>query len=175
MNWTELLKGGIEYNYAVTEKLMKMVDDTHIGWKPSTGSNWMTTGQLLRHLSDACGVPCKGFVTGDWGMPPDVDPSQMKPEDMLPPAEKMPTVTSVAKALELLAEDKALAHRMVDQAGEERLAGEVAPAPWDNMELMLGQRLMQMVEHLATHKAQLFYYLKLKGTPVNTGHLWGVD
>jgi len=34
--------------------------------------------------------------------------------------------------------------------------------------------LNAMIGHLATHKAQLFYYLKLQGKPVNTGHLWGV-
>jgi hypothetical protein len=31
-----------------------------------------------------------------------------------------------------------------------------------------------MVEHLAQHKGQLFYYFKLQGKPVNTGHLWGM-
>ena len=31
-----------------------------------------------------------------------------------------------------------------------------------------------MVEHLATHKAQLFYYLKLQGKDVDTMHLWGM-
>jgi hypothetical protein len=39
--------------------------------------------------------------------------------------------------------------------------------------MILGQRLLQMVAHLAQHKAQLFYYLKLQGKPVHTGHLWG--
>jgi hypothetical protein len=31
-----------------------------------------------------------------------------------------------------------------------------------------------MVGHLAQHKGQLFYYLKLQGKPVNTAHLWGM-
>jgi hypothetical protein len=30
-----------------------------------------------------------------------------------------------------------------------------------------------MVDHLASHKSQLFYYLKLMGRPVHTGSLWG--
>ncbi len=173
MNWTDMLKGSIEYNYAGTEKLMDMVTDDALGWKPATGANWMTTGQLLKHIAEACGASCKGFVTGDWGLPPDVDPSKMSPEDMLPPAEKLPAVESVAQAKKLLAEDKALALEMLDQAGEEKLATQPAPAPWDDMEFVLGQRLLQMVNHLQMHKAQLFYYLKLQGHPVNTGHLWG--
>jgi hypothetical protein len=31
-----------------------------------------------------------------------------------------------------------------------------------------------MLAHLAQHKGQLFYYLKLMGRPVHTGHLWGM-
>ena len=31
-----------------------------------------------------------------------------------------------------------------------------------------------MAEHLAQHKAQLFYYLKLQGKDVNTMHLYGM-
>jgi hypothetical protein len=31
-----------------------------------------------------------------------------------------------------------------------------------------------MIQHLAQHKGQLFYYLKLQGKPVNTAHLWGM-
>jgi hypothetical protein len=40
--------------------------------------------------------------------------------------------------------------------------------------MTLGPRLAQMVDHLVLHKAQLFYYLKLQGKPVHTGHLWGM-
>ena len=86
MNWTELLKGEMESAYGASGKLLTKVTDPMLGWKPSTGSNWMTTGQLLMHLSSACGATCKGFVTGDWGMPHDA--SQ---EATLPPAEKMAT------------------------------------------------------------------------------------
>ncbi len=42
------------------------------------------------------------------------------------------------------------------------------------MEFPLGFQLHQMVRHLDEHKAQLFYYLKLQGKPVNTGDLWGM-
>ena len=174
MNWTELLKGNIEYTYGSTQKLLDMVDDDKLSWKPSTGSNWMTTGQLARHLTDACGAPCKGFVTGDWGIPEGVDPSNMPADQMLPPAERLPSVASVAEAKRLLEQDKKLALAMLAEAGEDNLANKTAPAPWDQMQMKLGVRMLQMVGHLNQHKGQLYYYLKLQGTPVNTMHLWGM-
>jgi hypothetical protein len=42
-------------------------------------------------------------------------------EEMMPPAEKLPTVESVEQAKELLAADKAVALQMIDQAGESDL------------------------------------------------------
>jgi hypothetical protein len=153
--------------------LLDLVDDDKLDWKPSVENNWMTTGQLLMHITNACGSGIKGFVTGDWGMPEGLDMEKMSPEEMLPPAEKLPAVASVAEAKGLLAQDKQLALEMLASCGEERLDTEKASAPWDTMEMILGNRLLQMVLHLASHKAQLFYYLKLQGKPVNTNHLWG--
>ncbi|MBN2443156.1 MAG: hypothetical protein JXJ04_17480 [Spirochaetales bacterium] len=49
-----------------------------------------------------------------------------------------------------------------------------AAAPRDSKKLILGYRLLQMVDHLKQHKSQLFSYLKLQGKPVNTGDLWGM-
>lgn len=174
MSWTELLTREIEAHYAPTERLIDMVEDDTLNWKPSTGGNWMTVGQLLKHLGESCGAPMRGFVTGDWGMPEGVDRGELTMEEMLPPAEKLPTIDSVAAAKELLAEDRRLALEMVGQAGEERLTHDTAQAPWDSRDMLLGHRMLQMVEHLASHKSQLFYYLKLQGKPVHTGHLWGM-
>jgi uncharacterized damage-inducible protein DinB len=173
MNWIELLKNEIEYTYRVTNKLMDLVDDNQLDWKPSTGSNWMTIGQLLRHITDACGAASRGFVTGDWRMPEGVDMSQLPPEEMLPPAEKFPTVKSVAEAKKLLAEDKQVALDMLAKCTEEDLSTKLVTAPWDPREQILGSRLLSIVGHLNQHKGQLFYYLKLQGKPVNTVHLWG--
>lgn len=173
MNWKTMLQGAFEYNYAVANSLIDMVDDSELNWKPATGNNWMTTGQLLYHIAESCGSPVKGFATGDWGMPEGVDMSDMPEDAMLPPAEKLPTVSSVAEAKKLLAADKSLAFEILNSCSEERLENENAPAPWDNMEMPLGQRMMQMVQHLNQHKGQLFYYLKLQGKPVNTNSLWG--
>ncbi len=134
----------------------------------------MTVRQLLKHISESCGGACKGFITGDWGLPPGVKLEDLSPEEMLPPAEKMPAIESVEKARAALLEDKAVALRMIGQAGEADLGGKEVSAPWAPGEKStLGWHLLQMVRHLDRHKAQLFYYLKLQGKPVSTVDLWG--
>ena len=174
MNWTELLTEQIEYEYEVTDRLLDQVDESHLDWKPETGTNWMTTGQLCMHITNACGKGMRGFVTGDWGMPEGMDPNDMKPEEMLPPAEKMPTIGNIAEVKQLLQEDKQVALNSIATAGEDNLASKPAPAPWDPTDMPLGQRCLSMVAHLNQHKGQLFYYLKLQGKPVNTSQLWGM-
>jgi uncharacterized damage-inducible protein DinB len=174
MNWKEYLQEEIEYEYAVADKVMALVDEDKLAWKPEGGSNWMTTGQLLKHLATCCGPTFKGFVTGDWGMPPDFDPKDMKPEDMLPPAETMPTTDSVAAARKELDNDKKLSLEMLAQISDDDLAKKPAPAPWDPRPVILGKRLMGMVQHIVQHKAQLYYYLKLQGKPVTTHDLYGM-
>jgi hypothetical protein len=174
VNWTQLLNKEVEDAYATTAKLLDRIDPNGLNWKPATGSNWMTVGQLLKHLTSACGGGMKGFVTGDWGLPPGVKPENLPPEEMLPPAAKLPALESVGEAKELLAEDKALALRMIEQAGETDLANKQIAAPWaPKAPAALGWNLLQMVQHIERHKAQLFYYLKLQGKPVNTVDLWG--
>jgi len=174
VNWTELLKHEIESTYASTEKLMDKVDTKSLDWKPESGSNWMTVGQLLKHISEGCGTGCRGFVTSDWGLPTGTKMEDLPPEEMMPPAEKLPTVKSVEEARKLLSEDKALALQMIDQAGEHDLANKEVSAPWAaGSSSVLGWHLLQMVKHLDRHKSQLFYYLKLQGKLVNTMDLWG--
>lgn len=174
MNWTEMLKSEMHDAYRAAERLVAMADDEALGWKPATGENWMTTGQLLKHVSDACGATFKGFVTGDWGLPAGKSADEMTPEEMLPSAANMPTVASVAEARELLAADRKLAREMLGSVSEEELATKPTPAPWDPTPMPLGRRLLQMVGHLNHHKAQLYYYLKLQGKPVNTMHFYGM-
>ncbi len=173
MNWTQLLKNEIEGTYASATRLLDKVDPGSLEWKPATGQNWMTVGQLLRHITDACGAPCKGFVTGDWGLPEGAKAEDLPPEQMLPPAEKLPTIESVEAAKSALLADRALALQMIDDAGEEALATRMVEAPWfPGLKQPLGTYLLRMVQHLDKHKGQLFYYLKLQGQPVNTGDLW---
>ena len=171
MNWKQLLSAELEYLYRVSEGLFEKVDNDELAWKPATGENWMTTGQLLLHIATGNGPGFKGFVTGDWGMPPE---GELSEEDMLPSADKLPTAASIAEVKRLLDEDKALALEMLAQCSEQDLSTKQVTAPWNPDNPMgLGYRLLQMVTHLASHKAQLFYYLKLQGKAVHTGHLWG--
>jgi len=174
MNWKKLLKAEMESNYKVAGALLELVDEDQLDYKPSTGSNWMTMGQVIRHVTDACGSGFRGFITGDWGLPPGKDINNLPPEEMLPSAEKMPTVKSVAEAKKMLTRDKKLSLAMLRKCREKELAHKIAPAPWDPSEIVLGHRLLQMVGHLNQHKGQLFYYLKLQEKPVHTGHLWGM-
>jgi len=174
VNWTQLLEGEIETTYTTTARLLDEVDPGSLAWKPQTGRNWMTVGQLLKHISNACGAGCKGFVTGDWGLPPGKKLEDLSPEEMTPPAEKLPAVESVEEAKKLLEEDKAIALQMINQAGENDLANKEIVAPWaPGAPLALGRHLLQMVQHLDRHKSQLFYYLKLQGKAVSTADLWG--
>jgi hypothetical protein len=174
MTLTDLLRQDVEAMYAVAGNLIKMVDADKLDWKPSTGANWMTTGQLIQHCSEACGTGIRGFVTGDWGMPDGTNLEDLPPEEMVPPAEKLPTAKSVAEALKALEEDKAVALRCIAEAGEENLLTRKSTPPWGGPELTLFQHIRSMIDHLGLHRAQLFYYLKLQGKNVNTGHLWGM-
>ena len=177
MNWTDLLTDAVEDNYRATDILMAMGEAADLDWKPASGSNWMTTGQLLWHLTSACGYCCRCFLTGEWGPPDGVEaPEGSTPEDdMLPPAEGLPTIESVQKARELLAADKQVALDAIAEAGEDKLAGETVAAPWDpEHPALYGRQFLGMVIHLQSHKSQLFYYLKLLGRDVNTMTLWGM-
>lgn len=174
MNWMELLQTEIESAYRATEKMAALVEAKDLAWKPATGSNWMTTGQLLKHLTGSCGHGFRGCITGDWGIPKGVDVKDLKPAEMLPPAEKLPTVASVAEAQELFRKDHQIVLEVLATCTEEKLAQTPTPFPWDPRPLMLGYRLLQMLDHLKQHKAQLFYYLKLQGKAVNTGTMYGM-
>ncbi len=171
MNWTDTLNRMVDETYKAAEGLLDHVDPDGLDWKPETGDNWMTTGQLILHLTNACGLVCKGFVTGEWGMPEE----GMSDDDMLPSADRMPTAESVDAVRAALAADKAVAKAMIAEAGEADLASREVSAPWNPTPRALGYQLTECVAHLASHKSQLFYYLKLQGKPVNTMHLWGME
>ena len=173
MNWKTLLNDELEYLYSVTDGLLAKVDDESLDWKPATGENWMTTGQLLMHLVWGNGPGFKGFVTGDWGLPEGVSFEDMAPDDMLPAADAMPAVESVAQAREKLAADKVLAFEVLAGLTEEDLATREIAAPWNPGETFaLGRHLLHSIRHSLQHKGQLFYYLKLQGKKVDTSDLW---
>lgn len=174
MRWTEFLTDEAERTYAITARLLDMVEPDRLNWKPEIGLNWMTTGQLLKHLSNACGQPCKGLVTGDWGLPEGTTLEDLTPEEMTPSAENLPGVSSVTEARELLIEDEFLTLRMIREAGESALEHRQFSFPWEpGKSASLGMHIFRMVQHLDRHKSQLFYYLKLQGVPMGTTDLWG--
>ena len=173
MNWTQLLQQKIEYAYSTTGSLMAKVDVDKLNWKPTAGSNWMTMGQLLRHITEACGAGCRAFVTQDWGLPPGLTWETINAEQVFTPAEKMPSIQNLEDAGRLLLQDKELALQTIQQAGEDGLI-ESMDAPWaPGKPMPLGLHFLQMIDHLERHKTQLFFYLKLQGKPVNTIDLWG--
>lgn len=163
-----------EVIYAVTKRLFQRVDVTELSWKPTSGKNWMTVGQLLMHCASfGCGKAIKGFVRGDWGMPENVRPEDLTPEQQVPPLAALPSVESVVEALELLEDDRSLTVHCIQDVDEAELLSRRLIAPWGGPEASLFQQLLLMIEHLAQHKGQLFYYLKLMGKELNTSDLWG--
>ncbi len=175
MNLSELLKKLAENAYQTADRLLDMIEDADLSWKPSQGTNWWTVGQLLRHMTVSCGIWCKGFVDGTWDDAGDVDYDQTPEGQSLPPASAYRSVDSVAAAHDALSADRATAIRVFDQLCEEDLTTKKVTAPWNPAPRELVVCLLDMIRHLESHKTQLFYYLKLMGKPVHTGHLWGMD
>jgi hypothetical protein len=170
MTLTRVLLDEAEGTYAVVERLVRRVADDELSWKPSEGHDWMTMGQLLMHLgSFGCGKAVRGFVKGEW-------PGEARsddPETHVPSPAALPTVSSVREALELLLEDRRVTLSCIAAAGESNLSARRITAPWGGRELSLFQQLLEMLKHLAQHKGQLFYYLKLMGKTVDSRDLWG--
>jgi hypothetical protein len=169
---TDVLLQEAEETYVITEKLFRRVADGELSWSPGQGKNWMTMGQLLMHCASfSCGKAVQGFVKGDWGWPPNSENTEA--DIHVPPASELPSVESIERALELLATDRNLARSCIAAASEDTLLGKSIVAPWGGPPLTLFQQLLHMIAHLAQHKGQLFYYLKLTGKDLNTADLWG--
>ena len=131
MNWTQLLTTEIERTYTTAARLMERVDPDGLDWKPATGGNWMTVGQLLKHIGTACGAGCRGLATGDWGLPPGVKIEYLSAEEALPPADRLPSIGSIGEARKLLLEDKAIALQTIGQIGEDGLGAREVAFPSD--------------------------------------------
>jgi len=169
----QILLDETETVYDATEKLFRKVSDSELSWKPATGTNWMTMGQLLMHCASyGCGKAVEGFVTGTWDFSEE-ESSDGNAVDHFPPAEAMPRVESVEQALNLLAADRKLSLRCLADVKETDLMAKLLAAPWGGPEQTLFRHLSFMIDHLIQHKGQLFYYLKLMGKDVNTIDLWG--
>lgn len=175
MKWMELLTDEIVYSYSVTDHLMSLVRNDELDWKPDHGSNWMSMGQLLMHMTDACGSTFKGLISGSWDIREEYAVNELDIQQIFPPADMLPSVNSIADARRLLSEDRKLALKSLKKCTEEDLSGKYAPAPWTRHPMILGQRLLHMLFHLNQHKDQLYYYLKLTGRSVSTCNLYGIS
>jgi uncharacterized damage-inducible protein DinB len=175
MKWKELLVDEITYSYSVTDHLMGFVRNDELDWKPDHGSNWMSMGQLLMHMSDACGSTFDGLINGSWDIREEFPADKLEPRQIFPPADLLPSIDSVATARKLLSEDRKLALKSLKHCSEEDLSGKYAPAPWTRTPMILGQRLLHMIYHLNQHKGQLYYYLKLTGRSVSSCDLYGMN
>lgn len=173
MNWTTFLTTQATEAYNVVTKLVAKLDNDTLGWKPETGENWMTTGQLLEHMKTACGACMSGFVTGDWSavMPE----GEMDPSGEMPTADKLPTCTTIKDFKAAFEKDREITFSMIEKVGESDLAAKLTTAPWNPVERTLGVQFNECVAHLNSHKAQLFYYLKLRGQSVGTMDLWDMS
>ncbi|MFC2079463.1 DinB family protein [Candidatus Bipolaricaulota bacterium] len=158
MGWTDALTKQMEGAHLAAARLIGMAEGESLDWKPENDDNWMTLGQLIRHLDDSCGVMFKGFVSGEWDF-----------------AEGLPSVESIAEGKTRLEADRLLAIEALEGLTDNDLGSRMVKAPWGQTEQPLGLHLSQMVSHLDSHKCQLFYYLKLLGKPVNTATLWGMS
>ena len=153
---------------------MGLVEGADLDRTPSEGDNWWTVGQLLRHITVFCGIWCKGFATGVWDDAGDVDHAKIPEGESLPRASAYRSIDSVEAARDALSRDKALALLVIEQTTDTELLSKNAVAPCNPNPRVLGLRILDMVRHLESHKCQLFYYLKLMGKPVHTGHLYGL-
>jgi len=156
MAWKDILQAQVDDAYRAAQGLLVLVSDAELDWKPSAGENWMSTGQLIEHMVGSCGSMIKGFAAGEWSFP-----DQM-PESV----EGFPSVASVSEGREKLAADKRVALDTIADLSEQDLTDRMVQAPWAKTPYPLGHQLSQMISHLDSHKAQLFYYLKLQGEPV---------
>jgi uncharacterized damage-inducible protein DinB len=170
----KLLSEEIEKIYKVTENLFRKVHDSELSWKPTSGTNWMTLGQLLMHCaSGGCGLGIRGLIKGDWGPAGNHEHDDREEINDTPKAEDLPYVDSVEEAITILKDDMALALSCIGEAEESELLSKKMVAPWGVLKMTLLQHLLIMIAHLAQHKGQLFYYLKLMGKDVSTVDLWG--
>jgi len=157
MDWKTILIEQVKDAYRTAEGLLELVEEEQLSWKPESGENWMTVGQLLNHMADACGLMFKCFITGTWEF-----------------EEGLGAVETVTEGKDKLLADKALALELLEGLTDNDLITRMVQAPWEKKARPLGYSLTMMVSHLDVHKSQLFYYLKLQGKDVNTAHMWGM-
>lgn len=140
--------------------LIGMVPAAKLGWRP--GPKFMTLGQLICHIGSGVGEGVKLLHTGQW---PSMDEMQegMKQENL--------PSCGVEEALTKLEADKQVLRAVLDEISEADFAGRIVSVPWGfqgKFELLA----ISFLEHFTNHKMQLFTYLKLLDSPIDTQTLY---
>ena len=149
-------------NYRPAEKLIGMVPADKLDWQP--GPTFMSTGQVLCHLSEGVGGGLEMLLTGTW-------PSMKEMEEGMK-LENLPSCRP-QDALDKLEKDKKTLRQVLDGLSEDDFTNKVVSVPW-GWNGKLERMAIGFLEHFTNHKMQLFTYLKLLGLPVNTETLYGM-
>ena len=170
MTLTQVLLDEADATYTVVERLVRRVANDELSWKPERRSRLDDHGPVADALGELrLRQGCSGLRQGRVA----TGGAVREPRNPLFPPAALPTVLSVQEALDLLAEDRRVSLSCITAAGEANLLARRMTAPWGGPELSLFQQLLEMLKHLAQHKGQLFYYLKLMGKTVDSRDLWG--
>ena len=143
-----------------TEPLFRMFREDQLGWKPTEKS--FSAAQLMTHIAASFLVYGHGIASGNWGF---------------------------ASMRELFVANRRTASSTIDESVAalhanyrefRNLIGGLSESEFNEGEIdspQLGRvprwrAAMLAMEHHASHKAELFMYLKMIGEPVHTGHLY---
>jgi uncharacterized damage-inducible protein DinB len=149
-------------NYGPAEKLVGTVPADKLNWQP--GPTFMSTGQVICHLSDGLGGGFEMLLSGKW-------PSMEEMAEGMK-LENLPSC-SPREALDKLEKDKKILRQALEGVSEQDFTNKVVSVPW-GVTAKMERMAIHFLEHFTNHKMQLFTYLKLLGLPVNTETLYGM-
>ena len=146
--------------YRPSAKLISLAPANKLDWKPGKG-NYMTLGQLLHHLA-----MCPGALVAavNNAFPPAEAFQKFVEEDL-----KNTKGPDVAGRELSRGWDEARA--TLSRVSDADFLGKTVAVPW-GPPTPLWRTCLEMADHWANHKYQLFFYLKLLGLPVNTMTLY---
>ncbi|MBN1475311.1 DinB family protein [Candidatus Sumerlaeota bacterium] len=151
--------------YGATRSVMKAVPPGMVQHRPRP--EMMSIAQLIRHTASACASPIGAMLKGDFPKP---EGGELK----LPTVEEMEGYDTVQEALDHLARDEKQLRELIMRLGEEEFQTREVHPPWLPKPVPVWLFSLMMLDHLSSHRVQLFQYLKSQGLPVNTMTLWGV-
>jgi uncharacterized damage-inducible protein DinB len=144
--------------------MIEMVPEDKLDWAP--GSTFMSTAQVLKHLSENWLI-IPMMVKNEW---PDMSPEKMAEAMKL---ENLPRCTK-AEALAAIEKDLNETVAFVEnEISEKDFFSTVVSAPW-GFKGEIWKGVLMAKDHQVNHKMQLHLYLKLLGKPVDTHTLYGM-